>query len=106
MLLRRVQLIEYLYSEKAGAPPSAKGGGKGANSSFGSVAAMESAVFVGTHRDYGAEMVAPSLLTYVASEVEKDASVLKQVRKAREERASAAAAAATQANAHGGGAKT
>jgi len=34
-------------------------------------------------------MVAPELLDYVSKEVEKDASVMKQVRKPREERAAA-----------------
>ena len=34
-------------------------------------------------------MVAPNLLEYVAKEVEGEASVMKQVRKAREERAAA-----------------
>ena len=34
----------------------------------------------------GEAMIAPSLLDYVAKEVERDASVMKQVRKAREER--------------------
>jgi hypothetical protein len=34
-------------------------------------------------------MVAPDLLEYVSKEVERDAAVLKQVRKAREERAAA-----------------
>ena len=31
-------------------------------------------------------MICPALLTHVAAEVERDASVFKQVRKAREER--------------------
>jgi len=34
-------------------------------------------------------MVAPDLLSYVAKEVEQEVSVMKQVRKAREERAAA-----------------
>ena len=34
-------------------------------------------------------MVSPALLEYVAKEVESEAAVLKQVRKAREERAAA-----------------
>ena len=31
-------------------------------------------------------MVAPELLEYVSKEIEKDASIMKQIRKAREER--------------------
>ena len=47
----------------------------------------ESDVFSGTHRDSGEFMVAPELLDYVAKEIERDAGVLKQLRKAREEKA-------------------
>eukprot|EP00435_Cladocopium_sp_Y103_P017810 s3339_g4.t1 len=46
-------------------------------------------IFAGAHKEYGDVMVAPSLLEYVAKEVESEAAVLKQVRKAREERAAA-----------------
>jgi hypothetical protein len=35
-------------------------------------------------------MVAPELMTYVSKEVESEAAVMKQIRKAREERAAAA----------------
>ena len=49
----------------------------------------EAGVFSGTHRETGEAMVAPELLDYVAKEVERDASVMKQIRKAREERKSA-----------------
>ena len=41
---------------------------------------------MGRHREAGETMVSPDLLDFVAREVERDASVLKQVRKAREER--------------------
>ena len=41
---------------------------------------------MGANRDYGEVMVAPVLLDHVAKEFERDAAVLKQVRKAREER--------------------
>ena len=43
-------------------------------------------MFAGSHREFGDTMVAPELLDYVSKEIEKDASVMKQVRKAREER--------------------
>eukprot|EP00972_Heterocapsa_arctica_P081102 11950160-Heterocapsa_arctica.AAC.1 len=46
----------------------------------------EAAVFAGARRDNGDAMVCPLLLEDVAKEVERDASVLKQVRKACEER--------------------
>jgi len=46
----------------------------------------ESAIFTGTSREFGDAMVCPELLTHVGSEIERDANILKQVRKAREER--------------------
>ena len=49
----------------------------------------EANIFSGGHKEFGDCMVAPSLLDYVAKEVEGEAAVLKQVRKAREERAAA-----------------
>lgn len=88
LIFLRLQLIEYFYSEKG--PGGGKGGGKAKDkrSDDGSYKA-EAAVFTGMHREYGDVMVAPDLLDYVSREVEKDASVMKQVRKAREERAAA-----------------
>ncbi len=47
---------------------------------------MEADIFTGAHRDAGSLMVSPDLLDYVSKEVERDASIMKQVRKAREER--------------------
>ena len=46
----------------------------------------EAHIFTGSHRDSGECMVAPELLDYVAKEVERDASIMKQIRKGREER--------------------
>jgi hypothetical protein len=90
MAFRRVQLIEYFYSDKG--PGGGKGSGKNKDKdkkhedlSYKS----EAAIFTGTHREFGDVMVAPDLLEYVSKEVERDAAVLKQVRKAREERAAA-----------------
>lgn len=91
MAFRRVQLIEYFYSDKG--PGGGKGSGKNKDKdkkhedlSYKS----EAAIFTGTHREFGdVIMVAPDLLEYVSKEVERDAAVLKQVRKAREERAAA-----------------
>ena len=71
------------------------GGGKGApkgdkkSDGFASVQQYEASIFSGSHNEFGDTMVAPSLLEYVAKEVEGEASVMKQVRKAREERAAA-----------------
>ena len=42
---------------------------------------------MGTNRDFGEVMVSPELLDFAAKELERDAAVMKQVRKAREERA-------------------
>ncbi len=61
-----------------------KGGGKGSRGGFD-----ESSFFTGAHREYGDTMVAPDLLEYVSKEVEREASVMKQARKAREEHAMA-----------------
>ena len=46
----------------------------------------EGSIFLGSHKEFGDVMVAPSLLDYVAQEVEREVAVMKQVRKAREER--------------------
>ena len=43
-------------------------------------------MLLGAHEDTGEAMVCPALLEYVSAEVEKDASIMKQVRKSREER--------------------
>ncbi|CAE8636823.1 unnamed protein product [Polarella glacialis] len=89
VLLRKAQLIEYVYSDKG---PAAKGGGKGdgeqkkKNEKGGHEVIYEASIFTGSNKEYGDTMVAPQLLEYVAKEVEKDAAVMKQVRKAREER--------------------
>lgn len=89
MMFRRLQLIEYVYSERGpgggkGHPKREKGGDK-----FSAMQNYEATIFAGGHKEFGDCMVAPALLEYVAKEVESEAAVLKQVRKAREERASA-----------------
>ena len=100
LLLRRAQLIEYTYSTNGPAPPlpasqaessaeskpqpkKGKGGGRGERR-----VGMydESAIFLGAHKEFGDVMVSPDLLDYVSHEVEREAAVMKQVRKAREER--------------------
>ena len=81
-------MIEYFYSEKG--PGGGKGSGKAKDKKAedGSYKS-EAAIFSGTHREFGDTMIAPDLLEYVSKEVERDAAILKQVRKAREERAAA-----------------
>ena len=77
---RRLQLIEYI----------GKGSGKGAKKNHdGTLPQFEATIFSGAHKEFGDVMVAPALLEYVAKEVESEAAVTKQVRKAREERATA-----------------
>lgn len=89
LAFRRLQLIEFVYSERG------PGGGKGTGKSdkkldnLTSMQLHEASIFSGSHKGFGDVMVAPTLLDYVAKEVEGEAAVLKQVRKAREERASA-----------------
>ena len=88
LIFRRLQMIEYFHSEKA--PGGGKGSGKNKEkkSEDGTFKA-EAAIFTGTHRDYGDVMIDPNLLEFVSKEVERDAAVMKQMRKAREERAAA-----------------
>lgn len=88
MAFRRLQLIEYFYSEKG--PGGGKGSGKAKDKKSDDLSyKSEAAIFSGTHREFGDTMISPDLLEYVSKEVERDAAILKQVRKAREERAAA-----------------
>jgi len=102
-ILRKCQMYEYVYvmdrdphhsghsagdgeegeKKKTGKKGRGRGGGNHNLLSFGFI--DESAVFTGLSRDHGESMICPLLLEHVAKEVERDASVLKQVRKAREE---------------------
>ena len=88
LLLRKAQLVEFSYSERGPAPPrkddEKKGKGKGKDSRVGMY--DESAIFLGAHKEHGEIMVCPLLLEYVQREVEREAGVMKQIRKAREER--------------------
>ena len=84
---RRLQLM-YMYSERG--PGGGKGSGKDEKKNHdGSLPQLEATIFSGAHKEFGDVMVAPALLEYVAKEVESEAAVMKQVRKAREERAAA-----------------
>eukprot|EP00973_Karenia_brevis_P070353 9779706-Karenia_brevis.AAC.1 len=80
-LFRQAQLIEYAYLQEAGDP-----GGRGKSKGGRLVAPEEAAVFTGTHRDSGEVMVCPELLDFVSKEIERDALIMKPIRKAREER--------------------
>ena len=85
-LLRQAELIEYTYHMEQKGGSSGKGKGKAKAGERAGVL-EEAAIFAGSHRDSGELMCAPDLLDYVSKEVERDAGVLKQIRKAREERA-------------------
>ena len=90
LILRKAQLVEYVYHMDflSNRGPGAKGKGKGGGSASLQHAVFdESAIFSGMTKDSGMAMVSPELIAHVASEVERDAAILKQVRKAREERA-------------------
>ena len=84
--MRHAQLVEYVYAQDAASISKGKGKQKGASSSERAGLVDEASVFLGTHRETGEAMIAPDLLDYVAKEVERDASVMKQVRKAKERR--------------------
>ena len=69
-------------------PGASKGGGKGdKKKDDDTLYRLESTVFSGTHREFGDVMVCPELVEYVSKEVEREASIMKQVRKACEQRA-------------------
>lgn len=100
MMLRQAQLVEYAYAQdsavgysevqaQTGGHDKGKKTGSGREKDEGGgrfTLVHEAAVFAGNHRDSGSYMICPDLLDYVGREIERDASVLKQVRKAREER--------------------
>ena len=90
LAFRRLQLIEYFYSERG--PGAGKGSGKSKpekGQGDEALYKMESSIFSGTHREFGDTMVSPELMDFVSKEVEREAAIMKQVRKAREERAAA-----------------
>ena len=75
---RRLQTIEFSYSEKARDAESRAVGGR--------LSLEEQTVFGGVTRQFSTLMICPDLLTHVKSEVEAEASLAKNLRKAREER--------------------
>ncbi|CAK0807083.1 unnamed protein product, partial [Prorocentrum cordatum] len=84
VMLRQAQLYEYTYAMEYEAKGKPKSRGGGGFLKFGFV--DEVGVFTGAAREDGRMMVAPALLEHVAKQVERDAGILKQIRKAKEER--------------------
>ena len=76
-LVRHDQLVQYAYLQES----VGKGKGKGTVGLYD-----ETAFFTGTYREAGNAMVSPELLEFVGAEVGRDAGVLRQLRKAREEK--------------------
>lgn len=76
---RRLQTIEYAYAERARDLSSRSVGGE--------LSVEEQQTFGGATRQASTKlMICPSLLDYVKAEVERDANLAKNLRKAREER--------------------
>lgn len=78
---RRLQTIEFSYAEKAKDMESKAVGGR--------LSLEEQTAFGGVTRHYSTLMVCPDLLTHVKEETQKEASLAKNLRKAREEREAA-----------------
>lgn len=78
VILRRMQTIEFAYAEKARDSESKSLGGR--------LSLEEQQTFGGLTRQAGTLMVCPELLDHVKLEVEKDATLAKNLRKARAER--------------------
>lgn len=78
LMFRRLQTIEYAHSEKAREAESKATGGK--------LSLEEQASFGSVVRQSGTLMISPDLLSHVKEEVERDAALQKNLRKAREER--------------------
>lgn len=72
---RRLQTIEFSFSEKAKELESKSVGGR--------LSLEEQTTFGGITRQYSALMICPELLDFVKSETEKEASLAKNLRKAR-----------------------
>jgi len=77
-VFRRIQTIEYSYLERARDQDTKTTGGK--------LTAEEQLIFAGTTRSHTALMIAPALLEHVRQEAEREASLAKNLVKAREAR--------------------
>ena len=78
VIFRRLQTIEFAYMERAREQESKAVGGK--------LSLEEQSTFGGITRAAATLMVCPELLDHVKAEVERDANLAKNLRKAREER--------------------
>lgn len=78
VIFRRLQTIEFAYMERAREQESKAVGGK--------LSLEEQSTFGGITRAAATLMVCPDLLEHVKAEVERDANLAKNLRKAREER--------------------
>jgi hypothetical protein len=78
VIFRRLQTIEFAYAERARENEAKSVGGR--------LALEEQQVFGGLTRQAATLMVCPQLLEHVRSEVEREASLQKNLRKSREER--------------------
>eukprot|EP00971_Amphidinium_carterae_P349223 6490908-Amphidinium_carterae.2 len=81
-LFRQVQMIEHYYREKAQASEEKAACEK----KLQGVAAVEQELFLGSGRSGHEAMVAPDLMKHISTELEREALISKQARKAREER--------------------
>lgn len=86
MQFRRLQTIEFSYAERARDAESRAVGGK--------LSLEEQTSFGGMTRQFSTLMICPQLLEHVKSETEREASLAKNLRKAREEREATRKAAA------------
>ena len=78
VIFRRLQTIEFAYAERAREAEAKAIGGR--------LSLEEQQTFGGLTRQASTLMVCPDLMDYVKTEVERDASLAKNLRKAREER--------------------
>jgi hypothetical protein len=78
VLFRRLQTIEFAHSERLRDSESKASGGR--------LSIEEQSAFGGLTRQAGTLMICPTLMDHVKIEVERDASLHKNLRKAREER--------------------
>lgn len=85
-MLRRGQLIEYFHREKARQEVSMSGG-SASEKGRATIEVEEQDAFLGTSGLSGALMISPDLVQHVSRELERQAAIDKQARKAREERA-------------------
>ena len=85
VLLREAQMVEYHYQnvEKDKEETAKKQKGHSA----APLTSEEMMLFQGTGKSHFESMICPDLMEHIAKALERDANILKQSRKAREERA-------------------